>query len=96
MKDPIRVAPEQIQQLEDLIARRVDPELCSPDTAGKSRNAPGNKVDVNRPIQSLTRLHKAVFCECVNWPSRLLKDQEWCNITMEERGVVPYFKTLLN
>lgn len=93
MKDPIRVAPWQIHQLEILVVNRIDPVSCVADTAGKSRNRRGTRVDVNRPIQSLTSDHKVVFCECIDWPSKKLRDQEWCNLTMQERGVVPFWKT---
>jgi hypothetical protein len=95
MKNSIRVAPDQIRQLEDLIANRVNPTTCIRDTAGVMRNN-SIAVDVNRPIQSLSAGHKAVFCECIDWESSMPNDVAWCNRTMEERGVKPYWKLLRN
>ena len=104
MKNSIRVAPTQIRQLEELIASRVDPTTCSPDTAGKPRTVSSKLVDVNRPIQSVSKPHKVVFCECVDWESSITADRRWCNLTMQERGVLPLkersvvqlFKSALN
>lgn len=89
MKNSIRVAPTQIRQLEELIASRVDPITCSADTAGKPRTVASKVVDVNRPIQTVSKGHKVVFCECVDWVSSIAADRRWCNSTMHERGVLP-------
>jgi Eukaryotic-type carbonic anhydrase len=90
MKNSIRVSPVQIQQLEDLIANRLNPISCIIDTAGKSRSSNNKKVDVNRPIQSISPAHKLVFCECINWVSNISKDVAWCNSTTMQRGVLPF------
>ena len=84
MKDPIRVNPMQIKELERLLARRVAPKgssfkECQVDTAGKSRSGRGgDAVDLNRPLQSTHRNHRMVFCECQDWKSKWPEDQKWC------------------
>lgn len=87
MKDPIKVAPNQIKELERLIANRVDPTTCKRDTAGKPRGNGSGAVDVVRPIQTTTKKHDVVFCECVDWKSKQQKDLHWCKLPMKERGV---------
>lgn len=89
MKDPIKVAPRQIELLEKLTKRRIDPVTCERDTAARKRMDGSGKVDNTRPIQLTTRKHKVVFCECVDWESKKAADQEWCRLPMEERGVQP-------
>jgi hypothetical protein len=96
MKDTIKVSPLQIHQLESLIARRLDPETCVRDTAGKRRETDPKKVDVNRPMQLTTRKHKLVYCECIDWESKRPNDKEYCQLSMEERGVKPYWNTVSN
>lgn len=92
-KDPIRVAPHQMRELERLIAwRRGD--QCQEDTAGKPTGNP-NLVNVARPLQSYHRLHRMVFCECQDWPSKFPADRQWCrnwqNLAPEERLIAsPY------
>lgn len=86
-KDPIRVAPHQMRELERLIAwRRGD--NCQADTAGKPTGDP-DRVDVARPLQSFHKLHRKVFCECKDWPSKFPADRQWCrnwqNKAPEER-----------
>ena len=90
LKDPIKVAPSQILDLERLLAQSRSPLTCKVDTVGRRRNPDVALVDVNRPLQVLTPGHKAVFCECVDWVSRAEADVEWCKLTPEERGVVVY------
>lgn len=75
-KDPIRVAPHQMRELERLIAWRTG-DNCQRDTAGKGTDDP-NVVDVARPLQSTHRLHRKVFCECKDWPSKFPEDRQWC------------------
>ena len=84
MKDPIRVHPDQIKELERLLAWRVAPKgskfkECEADSAGIMRPGQnGNAVDLNRPIQSNNQLHRMVFCECQDWRSRFFEDRRWC------------------
>eukprot|EP00934_Nitzschia_sp_Nitz4_P001807 Nitzschia sp. Nitz4//scaffold177_size45885//17105//21005//NITZ4_007204-RA/size45885-augustus-gene-0.5-mRNA-1//-1//CDS//3329539052//1807//frame0 len=76
-KDPIRVAAHQMRELERLIAWRLGDD-CEVDTAGKS-SGDVNFVDVARPLQSIHKLHRLVFCECQDWPSKFDADREWCS-----------------
>lgn len=75
-KDPIRVSAHQIQELSRLIAWRLG-DNCEVDTAGKPTDSP-DVVDVARPLQSTHKLHREVFCECKDWPSKFPMDREWC------------------
>jgi hypothetical protein len=77
LKDPIRVAPHQMRELERLTAWRLGDE-CTVDTAGKPRPGNPDAVDVNRPLQGYHNLHRKVFCECQDWPSKFPQDREWC------------------
>jgi hypothetical protein len=77
MKDPIRVAKHQIQELERLLAWRLNSE-CNASTAGKPRDGNPDAVDVNRPLQELEKGHRMVFCECQDWPSKFPNEREWC------------------
>jgi hypothetical protein len=76
LKDPIRVAPHQMRELERLIAWRTG-DNCEVDTAGKPTDDP-DRVDVARPLQSYHKLHRMVFCECQDWPSKFTADRQWC------------------
>jgi hypothetical protein len=82
MKDPIRVAPHQMRELERLIAARTGEsgtsKKCESDTAGKPRATNLDLVDVNRPLQRLHTLHRMVFCECKDWPSKFPLERVWC------------------
>ena len=77
MKDPIRVATHQIQELERLLAWRLNGS-CDSATAGKPRPGNPDAVDVNRPLQSLEKGHRMVFCECKDWPSTFPEERAWC------------------
>ena len=90
LKNPVRVSPAQIEELDRLIAHRIDPLTCKRETAGKMRRPGSKKVDVNRRIQTRTREHKLVFCECVDWESANREDRAWCEKSMKERGVEPF------
>lgn len=96
MKDPIRIHPRQLTELQRLIADRIAPSddpvmACSPDTAAKVTRDPGNPekiLDVNtaRPLQEWDRVHYKTFCECKDWPSKWPEDRKWCKIEdMNER-----------
>jgi Eukaryotic-type carbonic anhydrase len=93
MKNSIRVSPEQIRLLEDLIANRINPSTCSRETAAAPRSGT-DRVNVNRPLQYLSSGHRAVFCECIDWESTMPADIAWCKLSMPERGVAPYWKLL--
>ena len=84
LKDPIRVHPRQIKEMERLLANRIagpweeDEFRCKPDTAGKVRH--GDRVDVARPIQKFHQRHHKTFCECKDWRSKWPEDRKWCEI----------------
>lgn len=64
MKDPIRVHPRQIAELQRLLKERVDPETCKEgDTAAVVNNDDGT-VSVARPLQQIVPQHFKTFCEC--------------------------------
>jgi len=83
MKDPIRIHPRQLVEMQRLIKERIAPKnaplmACQPDTAAKimSDGAP----DTARPLQYESPAHNLVFCECPNWPSKWPEDRAWCRI----------------
>mmetsp|Transcript_3495 Transcript_3495/g.6582 ORF Transcript_3495/g.6582 Transcript_3495/m.6582 type:complete len:572 (+) Transcript_3495:230-1945(+) len=87
MKDPIRIHPRQLQELQRLIADRISPKgslvsECQPDTAAKVQRD-GNKVievQAARPLMSWHNVHFKTFCECKDWDSKWPEDREWCKI----------------
>ena len=82
LKDPIRVHPRQITEMERLIGNRIaDPTddsefACKADTAAKVEN---DKVYTNRPVQEYSRRHFKTFCEC----SEFLKNTGALRIRMD-------------
>ena len=86
MKDPIRIHPDQLTELERLLAWRISPKgsefnECERDTAGRERpGSSGNAVDLNRPLQSRHNVHYKVFCECGDWDSKWQEDRDWCEL----------------
>jgi len=86
MKDPLRLHPRQVAEVERLLAERIAPvgtrNVCNRDTAGVPM--PGVKggpaVRVARPTQRYTFHAKMTFCECKDWPSKWPEDREWCEI----------------
>jgi len=87
MKDSIQVHPDQIAELQRLLAWRIAPadalvDACLNDTAGRPvEGSNGNMVEVNRPLQAENPIHQVVYCECKDWSSKSLDDQAWCSIT---------------
>ena len=77
MKDPMRVHPRQIAELNRLMAWRLNPGTCQKETAG-NLSSDGNSVDVSRDIQYRHKGHRDTFCECKDWPSKFENDKEWC------------------
>lgn len=75
MKDPIRVHPRQVAELNRLLAWRLNADTCQSDTAGV---VSGDTVDASREVMYYHDLHRMVFCECPAWPSQFEGDQEWC------------------
>jgi hypothetical protein len=88
MKDPIRIHPRQLRELQRLIADRISPKdslvsACQPDTAAKVQRD-GNtviNVDTARPLMSWEKVHFKTFCECKDWGSKWPEDRKWCKIT---------------
>lgn len=83
MKDPIRIHPRQLKEMQRLLAERIAPtndpvNACKPDTAAKVE---GGKVIAARPVQYTHQAHYKVFCECKDWPSKWPEDREWCQIS---------------
>lgn len=87
MKDAIRVSPRQIKKLERIIARRLNPETCERESAGKPREGHPIRRDVARPLQATSSKHALVYCECEDWESHLPADLEYCQLPPELRGV---------
>jgi hypothetical protein len=77
LKDPIQIPPSQLKELERLIAWRLG-DNCESDVAGKPREGNPDAIDINRPVQSFHTLHRMVFCECQDWPSKFPLDRNWC------------------
>ena len=91
MKDPIRVHPDQIRELERLLAERIAPKgsefnECERDTAGRERPGTDGKVfDFNRPLQSNSRWQVQTFCHCSDWTSKFPEDRAWCELDRDDR-----------
>ena len=89
LKNAIRVAPRQLDALNSLLYNRIDPKTCAHKNAGRlsQLRKKSYKVSFNRPLQTTTRNHELVFCECVDWASKRRSDQAYCELTMKDRGV---------
>ncbi|KAL3911852.1 MAG: hypothetical protein SGILL_007121 [Bacillariaceae sp.] len=90
MKDPARINPVQLAELQRLIAERVAPfddpvAPCARDTAAKI--SPHGDVSTARPTQQFSELgHKLTFCQCSDWESKWEEDRKWCAIdSVDER-----------
>jgi hypothetical protein len=97
MKDAIRINPRQLAELERLLAWRIAPKgsafkQCQNDTAGRPRaGSNGNAVDLNRPLQKYSNVHRKVFCECRDWRSKFQEDRDWCTLDQNKRWyTMPY------
>jgi len=66
MIDPLQISINQLHRIEMLIAKYVDTEQCKLGTWGRPRGAGSCKVDVNRPIQYLSKRHKVEDCEKIH------------------------------
>ncbi len=91
MKDPILINPIQLAELERLLAWRISPRgsgsgECENDTAGRPRDGGnGTAVDLNRPLQDYSNIHRKVFCECNDWVSKFQEDKDWCLMEQNQR-----------
>jgi Eukaryotic-type carbonic anhydrase len=84
MKDPLRISKRQLKEMHRLLRERIAPidapvNACKSDTAAKVNSDTG-EVNVARPLQSKNDIHFVTFCECDDWQSKWLEDQEWCSI----------------
>jgi Eukaryotic-type carbonic anhydrase len=84
MKDPLRISKRQLKEMHRLLRERIAPlgdpiSSCKPDTAAKV-NQETEEVNVARPLQSTSKLHYITFCECDDWPSKWIEDQNWCSL----------------
>jgi Eukaryotic-type carbonic anhydrase len=83
LKDPIRVHPRQIAEMERLLKNRIAPpddpfNACQVDTAGVIDEE--GHISVARPLQDFSYGHYESFCECKDWPSKWPEDRAWCEI----------------
>lgn len=67
LKDPIRIHPRQLAEMERLLSERRAPpnaqfNACQVDTAATV--LPDGRISVARPLQQTNRVHYKVFCEC--------------------------------
>jgi hypothetical protein len=97
LKNAVRVAPSQLRELERLLRTRIDPITCQRNsTAGAlvtARSATGVQfpsIAVNRPLQTTSQNHKAVYCECIDWESKSEDDLAYCRLRATQRGVLKY------
>jgi len=83
MKDPIRVSHRQIAEMHRLLRERIAPlsapvKPCQKDTAAAVDSE--GRVNTARPLQSTHNAHYKTFCECQDWTSKWMEDQNWCQI----------------
>lgn len=98
MKDPIRVHPRQIAELNRLLAWRRSPSganQCDVDTAGVLKPG-GDAVDLHRDTQYMHLQHRMVLCECKNWPSKFDSDKQWCRNWQNDPGYKRFYGTPYN
>lgn len=86
MKDPIRISHRQLKEMHRLLRERIAPmddplAACQADTAAQVVDADAGTVNTARPLQSNHKAHYTVFCECLNWGSKWIEDQKWCEET---------------
>lgn len=89
LKDPIRIHPRQLEELERLIRERIAPpddpvNPCQPDTAAKVSE--DGRVNTARPLMYRnTAANAKTFCECKDWESKWPEDRQWCLSDINER-----------
>lgn len=95
MKDPVKVNKRQIDELNRLLAWRLDPDTCEKNTAGIVSDD-GNRVNLNRDLQYTHKQHRAVFCECKDWPSKFEGDRAWCEDWKEDTNHDRFYTNMYN
>jgi carbonic anhydrase len=89
VKDPIRVNPRQITEMERLLRERIAPKddsngkACENDTAGKVEK--DGHISVARPLMQFNEVHYMTFCECQDWPSKWPEDRAWCSLNQGDQ-----------
>jgi Eukaryotic-type carbonic anhydrase len=83
LKDPIRVHPRQISEMERLLRERIAPKdgnstACENETAGKVDS--DGHISVARPLMQFHYTHFMTFCECQDWESKWPDDRAWCRL----------------
>jgi len=79
LRHPVRISPGQLNKLQKMMGKdRLNPETCRYETAGKKLSG-SEKYLFNRPIQTTSRRHKLVYCDCDNWKSKSEMDQFYCD-----------------
>ena len=91
MKDPIRVHKRQIDELNRLLAWRLNPDTCARETAGIV-SADSMRITAHREIQYMHDQHRFVFCECKDWPSKFKGDREWCHKHNEDTSYTRFYQ----
>jgi Eukaryotic-type carbonic anhydrase len=91
LKDPIRVHKRQIDELNRLMAWRLNPDTCARDTAGIV-SADSSRIEAHREIQYMHDQHRFVFCECKDWPSKFKGDREWCHRWNEDTSYTRFYE----
>jgi hypothetical protein len=79
LSSPIQVSPRQLRALHYLLKHRIDPDTCSAYTAAQVQPSDG-EVKANRPIQTTTKRHKLVYCDCSTWKPQGDKDRATCEM----------------
>lgn len=60
--DPLLISPAQLNRIELLTAMYLEPATCKLGTWGKPRGGSSCKVDLNRPLQYLSKKHVMKDC----------------------------------
>jgi hypothetical protein len=94
MKDPIKIHPRQLAELTRLLKERIaptgDPNSCQSDTAGVSGS--DGSLKLNRDLQYYHNVHRKVFCECKDWPSKFESDKQWCRNWQDDTNYERFYQ----
>ena len=94
LKDPVRVHPRQIAEMERLLRERIAPQdakfkACENDTAGKIEK--DGRISVARPLMQFNdQTHAKTFCECDDWASKWPEDRAWCKLERGDKDIRLY------
>jgi Eukaryotic-type carbonic anhydrase len=90
-KDPIRLHTRQVEELNRLLAWRLNPDTCQVDTAGVLTEDK-NRVEMKRDLNRYTTNHRKVFCECQDWPSKFESDKKWCRKWADDTNYTRFYE----